>query len=125
MEPEFADIDLTKQPQRARLPLRLPLRPRAPIDWSIMDKLKEDDVIERCGGPGWSIHPGEILKEEFLIPLGMSERTLAQGVSVSPQRIDDITQLKTGISADMALRLGKFFNTSAEFWMNLQAKVDR
>jgi addiction module HigA family antidote len=68
----------------------------------------------------WATHPGEILKYEFLKPLKISGYALAKAISVNPQRVSDITLKKSGISADIAMRLGKFFGTSAEFWMNLQ-----
>lgn len=69
---------------------------------------------------GWAVHPGEILKHEFLQPLGLSGYALAKGLGVTPQRVSDIVLRKTGISADMALLLGRFFGTTPEFWMNLQ-----
>lgn len=70
------------------------------------------------------IHPGEVLHEEFLIPLQMSQYALAKGINVSPRRINEIIHQKRGISADTALRLGRFFKTSPEFWMNLQTHFD-
>ena len=68
----------------------------------------------------WVTHPGEILKQEFLKPLRISGYALAKAIGVNAQRVSDITLKKVGISADIAMRLGKFFGTSAEFWMNLQ-----
>lgn len=70
------------------------------------------------------IHPGEILNEDFLLPLGVSQYRLAQAVSVPPRRINEIVHGKRAISADTALRLSRFFSTSAEFWINLQAQYD-
>jgi antitoxin HigA-1 len=78
-------------------------------------------AFERRGPAGWSIHPGEILKEEFLKPLQLSGYALAKALGVTPQRVSDIVLRKTGISADMALLLGRFFGTTPEFWMNLQS----
>ncbi len=70
------------------------------------------------------IHPGEILKEEFLKPNGITEYRLAKDIKVPPRRINEITHGLRGISADTALRLGKYFGNSAEFWMNLQTHYD-
>lgn len=68
----------------------------------------------------WSIHPGEILREEFLKPLHLTSYRLAKDIHVPPPRIHDIVLEKRGITADTALRLSKFFGTTAQFWMNLQ-----
>jgi addiction module HigA family antidote len=70
------------------------------------------------------IHPGEILKEEFLIPLGISINRLALDIGVPPGRISEIVNGKRGISADTALRLARFFGVSPELWMGLQADFD-
>lgn len=70
------------------------------------------------------IHPGEILKIEFLDALGISQYRLAKAMHVSPRRINEIVQGKRGISADTALRLSKALGTSAAFWMNLQSRFD-
>ena len=78
-------------------------------------------AYERRGPAGWAVHPGEILKEEFLKPLGLSGYALAKSLGVTPQRVSDIVLKKTGVSADMALLLARFFGTSPEFWMNLQS----
>ncbi len=77
-------------------------------------------AYERRGPAGWAVHPGEILKEEFLRPLDCSGYALAKGIGVPAQGVSDILLKKRGISADMAMRLGKFFGTTPEFWMNLQ-----
>ena len=69
-------------------------------------------------------HPGEILREEFLDPLGMSVNSLAMALRVPATRISAIVKGERSVSADTALRLGRFFRTSAEFWMNLQAMHD-
>ncbi len=79
---------------------------------------------ERRSGAAWAIHPGEILKLEFLEPMAISNYALAKGLGVTPQRVSDIVLGNNGISAEMALRLGKFFGTSSEFWMNLQAAYE-
>ena len=79
---------------------------------------------ERTSPAAWKIHPGEILREEFLKPMGLSGYKLAQSLDVTAQRISDIILAKSGISADMAIRLGKFFGTSPEFWMNLQTSYE-
>lgn len=70
------------------------------------------------------IHPGEILMEEFLRPLGVSQYRLARDLSVPPRRINEIVQGKRGISADTALRLARYFGTSDRFWLNLQVRYD-
>ena len=69
-------------------------------------------------------HPGEILKEEFLLPLGLSANKLAIALRVPSGRIVDIINEKRGVSADTALRLAQYFNMSAGFWINLQADFD-
>lgn len=70
------------------------------------------------------IHPGEILMEEFLDPLGISQYRLAKDIHVPARRVNEIVQGKRAISADTALRLSKYFGNSAEFWLNLQARYD-
>jgi antitoxin HigA-1 len=70
------------------------------------------------------VHPGEILQEEFLIPLGMSQYRLAKDTSVPPRRINEIVCGERAISADTALRLARFFGTSEHFWLNLQSHYD-
>jgi antitoxin HigA-1 len=70
------------------------------------------------------IHPGEVLLEEFLGPLGISQYRLAHAISVPPRRINEIVHGNRAISADTALRLSRFFGTSAQFWLNLQARYD-
>lgn len=70
------------------------------------------------------IHPGEILLEEFLLPLAISQYRLALDIHVPPRRINEIVHGLRRISADTALRLEKYFGTSAAFWMNLQSKYD-
>jgi antitoxin HigA-1 len=79
---------------------------------------------ERKGPAAWAIHPGEVLKEEFLKPMEISGYSLAKALNVTAQRVSDIVLKKTGISADMAIRLGRFFAMSPEFWMNLQASYE-
>lgn len=70
------------------------------------------------------IHPGEILREEFMNPRGLSQNALARGLNVPPRRINEIVLGKRGITADTALRLARFFGTSAEMWTGLQADYD-
>ena len=69
-------------------------------------------------------HPGEILLEEFLKPMELSQTALANAIGVPPRRINEIVHKKRAISADTALRLARFFNTPAEFWVQLQARYD-
>ena len=70
------------------------------------------------------IHPGELLQEEFLEPLGLSQYRLAKDISVSPRRINEIVHGKRSISADTALRLARYFGTTDRFWLNLQSRYD-
>lgn len=70
------------------------------------------------------IHPGEILLEEFLEPMGISQYRLAKDIAVPPRRINEIVHGKRGITADTALRLSRYFGLSERFWMNLQARYD-
>jgi addiction module HigA family antidote len=70
------------------------------------------------------IHPGEILLEEFLKPMDISQYRLSKDTSVDPRRINEIVHGSRAISADTALRLGRYFGTSPQFWLNLQAHYD-
>jgi len=70
------------------------------------------------------IHPGEVLVEEFLKPLGISQYRLAKSTSVSPRRINEIVHGKRSISADTALRLARYFGTTDRFWVNLQTRYN-
>ena len=70
------------------------------------------------------VHPGEILLEEFLKPLSLSQYRLASDISVPPRRINEIVHGKRAITADTALRLARYFGTSDRFWLNLQARHD-
>jgi antitoxin HigA-1 len=69
-------------------------------------------------------HPGEILLEEFLVPMGLSQRALADGIHVPYQRVNELVNGKRGITPSTALRLAKFFGNSEGFWMNLQYRWD-
>lgn len=81
-------------------------------------------TLERNANPDWSVHPGEILKEEFLRPLGMSVYELAKRMRVDAQRINPIVLQKRAITPETAVLLAKVFGTSELFWMNLQAAYD-
>ena len=70
------------------------------------------------------IHPGEILLEEFLRPMSISQYRIAKDISVPQRRISEIVQAKRSITADTALRLGRYFNMEAQFWLNLQSRYD-
>src|SRR5438309_7929065 len=70
------------------------------------------------------IHPGEILLEEFLEPMGISQYRIAKDIGVPPRRINEIVHGNRAVSADTALRLAKYFGTSERFWLNLQARYD-
>ena len=69
-------------------------------------------------------HPGEMLSEDFLKPMGLTQRELADAIHVSYQRINEIINTRRGITPSTALRLSKFFGVSADFWMNLQLRWD-
>jgi antitoxin HigA-1 len=70
------------------------------------------------------VHPGEILREEFMVPLGLSMNRMAMDLRVPVTRIADIIKERRGITADTALRFARYFNNSAAFWMNLQTRYD-
>jgi len=83
--------------------------------------LKESNVAKRKFNP---VHPGVVLAEDFLKEMEISQYRLAKGIAVPPRRINEIVQGKRSITADTALRLGKFFGMEAQFWMNLQLAWD-
>jgi addiction module HigA family antidote len=66
------------------------------------------------------IHPGEILREEFMMPMGLSSNALAKAIHVTPARVNEIVKEQRGITADTALRLARYFGTDAQTWLNLQ-----
>jgi antitoxin HigA-1 len=70
------------------------------------------------------IHPGEVLREEFMAPLKLSANALALALGVTPARINDIVRERRGVTADTALRLARYFGTDAQSWMNLQSAYD-
>lgn len=70
------------------------------------------------------VHPGEILREEFMAPLGLSANALARALHVTPARINDIVRERRGITADTALRLARYFGGDAQSWLNLQTTFD-
>ena len=70
------------------------------------------------------VHPGDVLKFEFLEPLGLSQNELARQIGVPPRRINEIVHGKRSVTPDTAIRLSKFFGTSAKFWLGLQAEFD-
>jgi addiction module HigA family antidote len=80
--------------------------------------------VARKGTPDWKIHPGEILREEFLKPMAISAYALAKRLRVPPPRINDIVLERRGITPDTALRLSRFFGTTEQFWLNLQDAYD-
>lgn len=69
-------------------------------------------------------HPGGILREEYLTPLGLSARALAQAIGVPPNRMSELVAERRGITADTAMRLARYFRTTPEFWMNMQSGYD-
>lgn len=76
------------------------------------------------GAPGFAIHPGEMLEKEFLEPMEVTAYRLAKSIGVPQITISEIIRGKRGISADMALRLAKFFGTTEEMWMNMQSQYE-
>ena len=76
--------------------------------------------IKNDGPAGWAVHPGEILREEFLAPMGISAYRLAVELCVSAPTVNDIVREKRGITPEMAARLARYFGTSEQFWLNLQ-----
>jgi len=70
------------------------------------------------------IHPGQILLEEFLQPMGISQYRISKDISVPARRINEIVHGKRSVTADTALRLGKYFSMTAQFWLNLQSRYD-
>lgn len=80
--------------------------------------------MARRDSPIWKVHPGEILREEFLKPMKMSVYRLAKELHVPAPRLNDIVLRKRGITADTAVRLAKFFGTSEQFWLGLQAAYE-
>ena len=78
-------------------------------------------MIKSCMRP---IHPGEILREEYLTPLGLSANALARALGVTPARINEVVRERRGITGDTALRLARYFGTDAQSWLNLQAAYD-
>jgi addiction module HigA family antidote len=92
----------------------------------IEDLLDTDfsDIADLSGGRTAPIHPGEILLEEFLKPLNVSQYALAKAIGVPPRRINEIVHSKRGITVDTAMRLARFFGTDAQSWINLQTHYD-
>ena len=81
-------------------------------------------TVLRKNAPTWRVHPGEILREEFLKPLGMSSYALAKRLHVPAPRVNDIVLERRGISADTAVRLSRFFGTTEQFWLTLQGAYE-
>lgn len=71
-----------------------------------------------------NIHPGEVLLEEFLVPMKISQNALARRINVPPRRVNEIVLGKRAVTADTALRLGRYFGTTPQFWMGMQADHD-
>ncbi len=87
----------------------------------IITRKREEIMIEEKMAP---VHPGEILKEDFLIPMGISQYLPARDIGVDTRRINAIVHGQPAITADTALRLGRYFGIEPEFWMNLQIHYD-
>src|ERR1700722_13595022 len=91
---------------------------------SVMPTKSKSSIITNSPGPRHKrqrppIHPGEMLREEFLIPMGLSANALAIAIGVPATRVGEIVNERRGVTADTALRLGRYFHMSAEFWMGL------
>src|SRR5271169_4540947 len=80
-------------------------------------------IAERRG-PANAVHPGEILREEFMVPMGLTSTELAAHLHTSVPRVNDIVRERRAITADTAMRLARYFGTSAKLWMNLQAEYE-
>jgi addiction module HigA family antidote len=89
-----------------------------------IDNRQEDFSNVRTGRRLPLVHPGEILRDEFLTPMGISVYELAKVIKVPRSRVNDIVLGRRTITADTAMRLGRYFGTSPEFWINLQARYD-
>ena len=81
-------------------------------------------TLERSGPAAWATHPGEILQKDFLKPMGITAYRLAKAIGVPQTTISEITRQKRGISADIAVRLARFFGTTEDVWMNLQKNYE-
>ena len=81
-------------------------------------------AIGRKGAAGWSVHPGEILREEFLAPMKLTSNRLARELHVSAPTINDIVLERRGVTAETAVLLGRYFDMSEQFWLNLQSAYD-
>ena len=83
-----------------------------------------DEIVDHDAEPLGPIHPGEVLREEFLDPLGISTYALAKAISVPRNRVTAIVRGERAVTADTALRLARYFGTTERFWMNLQTRYD-
>ena len=126
-------LELLKADRAGRYSIRINDRYRVCFRWEagrayeveIVDDTQEGDMTPRKQQVwGWNIHPGEILREEFLKPMGISVYRLAKEIRLSRSRLNDIVREKRAISADTAVRLGRYFGTTPQFWMNMQASYE-
>ncbi len=88
------------------------------------DQVLRGKIIMRIPTDRQPTHPGEMLREEFLIPMNLTQKELADSIQVPYQRINEIISGKRGVTPSTALRLAKYFGMSADFWLNLQIKFD-
>ena len=97
-----------------------------PTTWKSLTITGDEDFSKplEITGRMKPVHPGEILREEFLVPLGVSAITAAKACGVPRTRIERLVREETAVTADTALRLGKYLGTSAQFWLNLQSEYD-
>lgn len=80
--------------------------------------------IERKSATGWAVHPGEILRKEFLVPMNLTPNRLARELHISAPTVNDIVLERRGVTAETAVLLGRFFGMSEQFWLNLQSAYD-
>jgi antitoxin HigA-1 len=86
--------------------------------------LKSSIIIEEIAMVRVRTHPGEVLREEFMLPLGLSARAVAEAIGVPSNRLSEIVRGRRDVSADTAIRLGRYFHTDSRFWLNLQSAYD-
>jgi len=89
-----------------------------------IDQIDLSDVIHPNSAPMPPVHPGEILREDFMVPLALSPAQLAEALDIGPARLDGLMREEASITADMALRLGRYFQIGPEFWLGLQNQFD-
>lgn len=100
------------------------MRPNIPVQCALLIDTLQDLIHMRIPTDREPTHPGEMLRAEFLEPMGISQRELAEAIHVPYQRVNELVNQKRGVTPSTALRLAKFFNVSADYWLNLQSHWD-